>query len=219
MSEEDKGVKSDSSTDQNKGSKVDERGVSWENVAREYERKFKEVSERQAQMEQYLASQRQPSAEESAEDVRMKVLQQFATDPDGFVQTQVKRAMYAEQTTKALEWVKSQEGYQPDDDKALASIIREYGLNAPPLKKAEAAWNLFRNMNPQRFQKKVEQADNRDKELQRFQVAGPGRVGPIHQSDERKAILNKMLNAGSDRERASLLGALDELSAKERSKK
>ena len=208
MADEQKDVKDSSSESQKETSKegADKRGVSWENVAKEQLRKNEQLAEKVAQMEQYLKERHQPTSQETDEEVRMRVLQMFTQDPKNFVQTLVKEQLNVEKTSKALDWVKSQEGYQPEDDVALAAIIRENGLGGSPDRKVETAWKLFKLANPDRFQpKKVDQADNRDKEVNRYRVAGPGRMASGSSSDERKKLLKSMLSAPSVSEQTEIL--------------
>jgi hypothetical protein len=198
----------------------DERGVSWENRAREYERKYGELAQKMEQVEQYLTQKEQestrsnsPNAEEEAKRLQ---LQNLASDPEAYVQQRIQAEMYKAEAARAAEWVRSQEGFKPEHEKGILETIQKYSLGGPPMQKAELAWRLFKMDASKTSPNRSKQEESRDKEVRKYQVEGPGRVGPAPKSDARKELLDKLKNAKSRTEKAMLLGQITDQYFKEK---
>lgn len=215
MSEQD--VKTESSVVDSKAkpsSSVDERGVPWENRAREFERKFNELAPKlealQSQMVE-LVEKANPTPVNNAEEARMSKLQALAQDPEGYVQQKINAALRQKEAEDAAKWLRSQKDYRSEFDEEIGKVVRKYALSGQPQSNAEAAWRLFRLDNPDKFpQDKTRQEDSRERDIRQYQTVGPGRVGPIEQTDKRKELLKQLGAATGPFEKARILGELQD---------
>ena len=201
------GVKTPS-PESKKPESTDERGVDWKNVAMEHKRKLEELAGKHQELVKYVSENVQPkvSPDQEQQERKQQLIQLFVQDPEGFVAHIANQAVNGVRAETAATWLRSQEGFKPEYEQDLAGLMRKYQFGGSPRDRAEAAWKMFRADNQDKFRSK--EPESREKEIKRHQSAGPGRLGPVEQTDRRKELLNKLAKARTDRERATVMGEI-----------
>ena len=116
-------------------SEVDSRGVDWENVAREYQRKYEEAQQRQYQPAKPEApSQAQPNQVDPEKEVA-----EFAKNPKQYLDAYYQRIRYQEKLDSATELLKQNKMSVAEAD----TVIAEYGIStADPVKAVKAVMRI-----------------------------------------------------------------------------
>lgn len=216
------GVNDPSKSSEKPSGSVDERGVSWENRAKEFERKFAEsqkknedlakaVQSLETKMVELVEKTSPPEPQNKQELTRQERLQNLASDPDSFVDRKIHEALYKIELERAAGWLRSQEGYKSEYDAGIGETVKKYGLSGTPKQNAETAWRLFKLDNPDMFPAlRSTQTDNRDQDIRKYQVSGPGRPGPIEHSDKRKELLKQLVSTKNPYEKARIMGEIQD---------
>lgn len=197
---------------------VDDRGVPWENRAKEFERKFAETQGKLEQVTAYLQNmeaERNRHRGPTEDEVRTAKLQELAKDPESFVEQAVEQRLVKQEVVSAAEWVRSQEDYKPEIEVELVRIMQEHNLGGRPLQKAKTAMKILQMEKPDLFPKSKQV---RDRELNQYRSEGQGRVAPPAPTESKDELLQKLAKARNSREQAELLNKITYLDRIKRSR-
>jgi len=202
MSEEKKVVKPAESTTASgastSGVEKDDKGVLWENRAKEYERKLGELSGRYEKLETYVSENVKPVVPEPnvAEEARLAKLEALAADPQGYIDQQVAVQLNKQKIETSVTWLEAQKEYKPEFKEGVRQIIRNNGMSGDPMKVVDTAWKLYKMDNPDKFEnERSSQVDSREQDVNQYRTAGPGRIGAVKQTDARKELLKELSKA------------------------
>lgn len=208
MAEDQKDVKTapaESSTDV----KVDHRGVPLENVVKEYQRKLEDATKRIGDLEARVvpakAEEAGPSAEESAEERKMR-LQEFVSDPDAYIERRLLQREFEREKPAAEAWLRSQKDFSNDDEVRILQIIKENQLFQPsPMLRAKAAFNLLQAEKLQR--EFVDQT--RERSVMASMPEGAGRATPKKAGPSRGELIAQLAEAERSGHRGKALDILN----------
>lgn len=166
----------------------DERGVPWEQRAKEFERKFNEAK---AEAETLKASRVEEPKVETQEELR-KRLEDFATDPDGYIERVYEGRKRKEEFSNVIPFLKSQEGYTSEDNVRLVQIEKDYDLqSSSPLARARAAWDILQKEKLAVEVGKLRSNSGREAEL-KSGPEGSGRSAPQSNTPKRAELLAQL---------------------------
>ncbi len=182
-------------------SEKDERGVSWENRAKEYERKMKELETKVNQM----AAPKEPAVPEDTQ----KLLGDFVSDPAKFLDNHYQQRRYQEDLPKAEKWLSEQPHFQ-DWEKAKA-LIREHRIDfSDPIRGARTVSDLMKKESLEReFSEK-----KRETTVNKSGPDGGSRSTPVATKTTRRDLIKQLQKAqakGDLQESTRILGALEDV--------
>lgn len=182
----------------------DERGVSWENRAKEYERKMKELETKVNQM----SAPKEPAAPPVPEDTQ-KILGDFVQDPARFLDNHYQARKFQEELPKAEKWLSEQPHFQ-DWEKAKV-LIREHRIDfTDPHRGARTVSDLMKKEALEReFSEK-----KREDTVNKSGPDGGSRSKPVESKTTRRDLIKQLQVAqkrGDLQESTRLLGALEDV--------
>lgn len=208
MSEQKPSVNVPGSDPQTPKPEVDDKGVSWENRAKEMERKLKAAEARANELAQKVETTKpQPSVDERKAAVERRLME-FVEDPDNYLERHYQERKFRDELPEAEQWLRTQEGYSPEDDSRIGAIIQEHGLNQPsPKLRAKAAWKILKAEKLEReFSDK-----KREDRVSKSAPDGNGRSTPTNSGKPSRADLLKDLRKSRNaQEQAAILGKLED---------
>lgn len=161
----------------------DNRGVSWENRAKEMERKYAELHAKVEAM-----NQPKPNPDDPAKQ-KERVIMEFVEDPHGFVDREIQKRKHSEELPEAESWLRSQPHYASTDDARIGEIIRENQLLHPsPKMRAKAAYNILKAEKLER-----EFADKkRESDVTKSSPDGSARSAPVKTEVTRRDLIKQL---------------------------
>jgi len=195
----------------------DERGVSWENRAKEYERKLeetrREMEELKARIPGNGTNGQDSRQEDSAEAKKNKILD-FVNDPDAYIEQQVRLREAKRELPQAAQWLRSQDGFKSEDEQRIAAVIQEYGLIDPsPMVRAKAAWRILQGEKLEKELAAGRSGKAREESIMRASPDGTARTSPSKQQKSRKELLVMLRDAeqkGDFQESARVVDLLED---------
>jgi len=201
----------------------DDKGVPWENRAKEFERKHAELlKENEALKAQIDAAPMESGGEDDGdgktdqEETKKKLLE-FVSDPDSYIESILLSRQAKRELPQAVAWLKEQSGYTPDDNARIAQVISEYGINHPsPLVRAKAAWQFIRS---ERLEKEAadKAADGkREKDASKTMPEGVGKSQAKGTGPKRADLLKQLAaaeNRGDWQQSSELINLLEDVRA------
>ena len=188
----------------------DERGVPWEQRAKEYERKFNELRGEVDALKARPEPVPEPKVDQ--EEAVKQELVRLAQNPRGYIQEVLTETDFKKELPKAESWIKTQEGYSSSDDSEIARVIKEHHINSPsPMVRAQTAWKLLQS---EKLSKELASLrSNQERESgQRSAPDNSGRSAQT-QTPKRSELLAKLRDAerrGDNHASAALLDQLED---------
>lgn len=177
----------------------DEKGVPWENRAKEAQRKYDEAMSRlndlESRMNQSKAGETSP--EETAKQ-REARLQEFVSDPDSYIERKITERRLQEEYPRALAWIKEQKGFNADQDMVqITRIIKDYGLETNPsfMSRARAAWDILKAQKLEKEFTDLTSDRTREQALGKGRPEGAGKAVPPQTAPKRSEVLAKLHEA------------------------
>ena len=82
--------------------------------------------------------------EDEKAEAKKRQIYEFANDPDAYIDRRLAEREFKKELPAAEQWIKSQDGFAPEDETKVMHIIREHGLQQPsPMLRAKAAWKIL----------------------------------------------------------------------------
>ena len=185
---------------ENVNSDVDERGVSYKNVAAEARRKAELLEEKIANLEAKMAAGNPPVAN-NAYDAKARVTQ-LANNPDDFIDTKivtkVQQLRYQDRLNDASNWLRDKDpkNYIANETKVI-QIIKEYGITSPdPVMTVQKAWKLIDDLAPKITPKPT--IPNREAEIKKQQTSSANKPAPVTKTPIINDIRAKAIASGDD---------------------
>lgn len=222
MSDENKDVKQsgDSSGTTNvANSAVDEKGVPWENRAKEFERKLQDLQakyeELQSTSEEVPTPVESPTKEQLEEMTKQELLEFVRVGPKAFFDKVLSEKSYKEQLPQAGDWIKNQSGYIEEDQARLIQIEREHNLTGMPLSVAKTAWKILQAEKLEKEFQALRSNQTREDTVSNQKTEGTGKsipagTGKLKRSDVIK-LLAEAQKSGDYVKSQECIGMLEDL--------
>jgi len=192
---------------------VDDKGVPWENRAKENERKLEAAQKEIDALKARVSSIPEPRYEEPSPEViqeeKKKRLMEFVEDPDGYIERQITQKEHRKEVPLAQQWLKTQPQYSPEDDSRIVQIIQERELfNQSPMKRAQTAYEILKAEKLEREFSKYKQDSSRETSLGQAMGEGTGRSVKKENAPRRSDLLKELAQAekAQDYRRAAEIG-------------
>jgi len=206
---------------------VDERGVPLLNRVRELERKLREAEERLAQSEEEeeTRGESQNSSNVDLSNLTRQELQRLVEDPRKYVSSILQEHRIKDESFRAQDWLRSQEGYSKDIDGELVKTMRETGLfeaAMDPMQKARLLWKLYKMDKEESVKSKESSDQGRTTKVKSTSPEGSGRVVPLKTGPTKQELIKQLIQAGKDQnfeEEVRINEALEELAYQESKEK
>ena len=187
---------------------ADEKGVPWENRAKEMERKHGEAIKRIQELEARVSQPAtEPAAEEVAEAKKQKIAE-FVEDPDAYIDRKVQEREFKRRLPEAISWLKSQSGFGEGDDVVVDRVIHENGLVHPdPMLRAKAAWGILK---AERLEREFSEGQRRDR-ISSSMPEGSGRSVQKQDAPKRADLISQLKTAQKQGDHQGTLRLLSQL--------
>lgn len=165
------------------GTDKDSRGVSWENRAKEMERKYKDLEAR-------VNSMNQPPAKPELPEDKQKRLMEFVDDPDGYLDNYYQKRKFDEELPQAEDWLAKQPHFT-NWDHAKAKL-REHGINfASPLR---AVRTLNEILKAEALEREFSEK-KRETAVEKSAPEGSTRTVPVNTKPKRHDLIKQLAAA------------------------
>lgn len=181
-------------TEKTEKSGVDEKGVPWENRAKESERKLAEAMKRLEDLEASKTERTDTRVGES--ELTQEELRRLVQNPRKYISDLYAEENFRRETPKALEWLKSQEGYEDGDLKLVQQTISEYGISdASAMKRAEAAWKIVSRAKLEKQLASLKADGQREREASAGRTEGKGKSETKTTTLKRSDLIKQLAEA------------------------
>ncbi len=183
---------------------VDAKGVSWENRAKEMERKYRDLEAK------VNAPAPQPESRDDRAKGNEQLLQDFVANPVEVMDRHYQMRKFQDELPVAENWLKTQDYFSPEDQDRLGQIIRENGFTQPsPMARARAAYAILKG---EKLEREFSDKKREDKISKTAPDSG-GKTAPVDGKPNRNDVLKLLAKAQAKRdhhESARLLGVLED---------
>ena len=175
---------------------TDDKGVPWENRAKEFERKLSDAQARLQELETRRSEPAPaPADEEKAAEMKKQKILEFVEDPEGYIERRLVEREWRREEPQAVDWLKTQ-GMTDEDKPRISQIIKEHGISAPsPMARAKAAWKILRSETLEKEFSSKEADRKREDSVTRSMPDGSSRSTPTKTGPKRAELVAQLRDA------------------------